>query len=227
VTDASNRRGDKSTQPPLREREPLEGTRGNREVPPSDPARQQLDEVGGGVEALRGKPEVPPPRAGTAADGRLAAAEAKAQEHLDDLKRLAAEFENYKKRAAREQQSLSARAAERLVKELLPIVDDLERALVAAEEHEEAKLEDGVRLVHRQLASVLEREGLAEIETDGKFDPHVHEALLSQPSEADEGTVIEVLQKGYTLGDRVLRPARVVIAAPVNQKESDAGGDDT
>jgi molecular chaperone GrpE len=116
---------------------------------------------------------------------------------------------------------MSTRAAERLVKELLPIVDDLERALEAAEEHQEAKLEEGVRLVHRQLASALEREGLAEIETDGRFDPHVHEALLSQPSEADEGSVIEVLQKGYRLGDRVLRPARVVIAAP-----KEANGDD-
>ena len=76
-----------------------------------------------------------------------------------------------------------------------------------------AQLEEGVRLVHRELSAALAREGLAEIETNGHFDPHVHEALLSQPSEADEGTVIEVLQKGYRLGDRVLRPARVIIAA--------------
>ncbi|MFL5929667.1 MAG: nucleotide exchange factor GrpE, partial [Gaiellaceae bacterium] len=129
-------------------------------------------------------------------------------------KRLAAEFDNYRKRTARDQESLAARAAERLVKELLPVLDDLERALVAADEHEEAKLEDGVRLVHRSLADALRREGLEEIPTDGAFDPHVHEALLSQPSEAVEGTVIEVLQKGYRLGDRVLRPARVVVAAP-------------
>jgi molecular chaperone GrpE len=147
-------------------------------------------------------------------DERLAQAEAKAEEHLDDLKRLAAEFDNYRKRTARDQQALVARAAERLVKELLPVLDDLERALVAADEHEEAKLEDGVRLVHRSLADALRREGLDEIATEGPFDPHVHEALLSQPSEADEGTVIEVLQKGYRLGDRVLRPARVVVAAP-------------
>jgi molecular chaperone GrpE len=204
VTDRPNLHGGRPTQPPVRDSGPVEGVRGNREVPPSDPARDQLNDV---TETR-------------VDDDRLAAAEAKAQEHLDDLKRLAAEFENYKKRTAREQASLSARATERLVKELLPIVDDLERALEAAEEHEEAKLEEGVRLVHRQLASALEREGLAEIETDGKFDPHVHEALLSQPSEADEGNVIEVLQKGYRLGDRVLRPARVVVAA---QKE--ANGD--
>jgi molecular chaperone GrpE len=99
------------------------------------------------------------------------------------------------------------------VKELLPVLDDLERALVAADEHEEAKLEDGVRLVHRSLADALRKEGLEEISTDGKFDPHVHEALLSQPSDEDEGTVIEVLQKGYRLGDRILRPARVVVSA--------------
>jgi molecular chaperone GrpE len=99
------------------------------------------------------------------------------------------------------------------VKELLPVLDDLERALEAAAEHEEAKLEEGVRLVHRALADVLAREGLAEIETDGAFDPHVHEALLSQPAEgAEAGSVLQVLQKGYRLGDRVLRPARVVVA---------------
>jgi molecular chaperone GrpE len=75
------------------------------------------------------------------------------------------------------------------------------------------KLEEGVRLVHRALGDILAKEGLSEIETDGKFDPHVHEALLSQPSDAEEGSVIEVVQKGYKLGDRVLRPARVVVAA--------------
>ena len=145
---------------------------------------------------------------------QVAALEAERDEHLNDLKRVAAEFENYRKRVARDQESLVARAHERLVRELLPVLDDLERALAAAEEHEEAKLEEGVRLVHRELAAALEREGLAEIETNGHFDPHVHEALLSQPSDAEEGSVIEVVQKGYRLGDRVVRPARVVVAAP-------------
>src|SRR5215831_9040180 len=148
-------------------------------------------------------------------------AEAKRIEYLHDLKRLAAEFENYRKRVARDQEALVARAHERLVKDLLPVLDDLERALVAASEHQEAQLEDGVRLVHRELASVLAREGLAEIDTQGQFDPHVHEALLAQPSEQEEGSVIEVVQKGYRLGDRVLRPARVVVAGP---REA-AGGD--
>jgi molecular chaperone GrpE len=143
---------------------------------------------------------------------RTALLERERDEYLNDLKRVAAEFENFRKRTAREQDSLVARAHERLVKELLPVLDDLERALQAAADHEEAKLEEGVRLVHRELSEALAKEGLVEIETGGRFDPHVHEALLSQPSEADEGEIIEVLQKGYRLGDRVLRPARVVIS---------------
>ena len=143
------------------------------------------------------------------------------EELISTLQRLQADFENYRKRAQREQEALVARAGERIVKELLPVLDDLERALEAAEHHEEAKLEDGVKLVHRQLEQLLEKEGLAPVETDGMFDPHVHEALLTQPSQAEEGSVIEVLQKGYRLGDRVLRPARVVVAGP----KEEPGGD--
>jgi molecular chaperone GrpE len=151
-------------------------------------------------------------------------------EYLDSLQRLKAEFDNFRKRTARESAAQSARASEGLVKELLPVLDDLERALVAAEERSaciaagqspassapeelEAKLEEGVRLVHRALADVLARTGLVEIEADGAFDPHVHEALLTQPvDDAEPGSVVQVLQKGYRLGDRVLRPARVVVA---------------
>ena len=144
---------------------------------------------------------------------RIEALERERDEYLDTLQRLKAEFDNYRKRAARDQESLAARAHERLVKELLPVLDDLERALEAASEHEEVKLEEGVRLVHRSLLGILAREGLAEIETNGAFDPHVHEALLAQPAEeAEPGSVLQVLQKGYRLGDRVLRPARVVVA---------------
>jgi molecular chaperone GrpE len=139
-------------------------------------------------------------------------------EYLDALQRLKAEFDNYRKRVARDQQELAARAHERLVKELVPVLDDLERALEAAVAHEEAKLEDGVRLVHRALADALAKEGLREIPTEGAFDPHTQEALLSQPSDADEGTIIQVLQKGYALGDRVVRPARVVISSGAPQQ---------
>jgi molecular chaperone GrpE len=150
--------------------------------------------------------------------------EAQPEQEVDDrLLRLAADFENYKKRAARERQEYVQLANERLIAELIPILDDLERALSAAEQHEEAQLEEGVRLVHRALAGLLERHGVAPIETDGQFDPHVHEALLSQPSEAEEGSVIDVVQKGYKLGDRVVRPARVVVASALPAQEEPAG----
>jgi molecular chaperone GrpE len=133
-------------------------------------------------------------------------------EYLDALQRLKAEFDNYRKRTARDQEQLVARAHERLAKELLPVLDDLERAIAAAEEHEEAQLEEGVRLVHRSLVDALEKEGVSEIDTDGQFDPHVHEALLSQPDdEKESGAILDVLQKGYRIGDRVLRPARVIV----------------
>jgi molecular chaperone GrpE len=135
-------------------------------------------------------------------------------EHDEKYLRLAADFDNYRKRVARDQVEMTKRAAERLVTELLPVLDALELALVAAETHEEAKLEEGVRLVHRQLVVALAREGLQEIETNGRFDPHVHEALMSQPSDQEEGSIVQVLQKGWKLGDRVLRPARVAVAAP-------------
>ena len=81
-----------------------------------------------------------------------------------------------------------------------------------------------MRLVHRSLAGLLERHGVTPIGTDGKFDPHVHEALLSQPSEAEEGSVIDVVQKGYKLGERVVRPARVVVAAPPAQEAPEGDG---
>ena len=160
----------------------------------SGPVSEQTSETGPGLEE------------------RVALLESERDEAVDHLKRVAADFDNYRKRVARDQESLAARAHERLVKELLPVLDNLERALEAGEQTEEAKLAEGVALVARELRAALEREGLLEIETDGKFDPHVHEALLTQPSEAEEGSVIEVLQKGYRLGDRVLRPARVVIS---------------
>jgi molecular chaperone GrpE len=131
----------------------------------------------------------------------------------DSYLRLAADFDNYRKRVAREHAELTKRANERLLSELLPVLDDLERALEAAEQHEEAKLEQGVALVHRSLAALLTRHGLTPIETEGAFDPHVHEALLAQPGEgAEPGSVLQVLQKGYLLGDRVLRPARVIVS---------------
>jgi molecular chaperone GrpE len=147
-------------------------------------------------------------------------------EYLDALQRLKAEFDNYRKRIKREQADLHVRAAERLIKQLLPLLDDLERALEAALEHGEVKLADGVGLVQRSLAELLAREGLTEVPTEGRFDPHTQEALLSQPSEEPEGTVVQVLQRGYSLGDRVLRPARVVVSAGLPGPEGGVPADE-
>ena len=171
------------------------------------------------VERDRGSQPAPPvgPAAAKSkgAQEREALAEAlrERDEYLDALQRLKAEFDNYRKRVAREHEQLAVRASERLVKQLLPMLDDLERAVEAAVEHGETKVADGVRLVQRSLGDLLVREGLTEVEAEGAFDPHTQEALLTQPSDAPDGHVIQVLQKGYRLGDHVLRPARVVVSS--------------
>ena len=161
------------------------------------PAEQQVEES---------EPEAPTP-------DPLQTALAERDAYLDVAQRVQADFENYRKRAVREQERLVAHAHERLVRELLPILDDLERALEAAERHEEAQLVEGVKLVEQSLRTALRKEGLAEIDTDGAFDPHVHEALLTQPSDdVESGSVLEVVQRGYRVGDRVVRPAKVIVA---------------
>src|SRR5919197_491610 len=155
---------------------------------PTKPLVRDSGQVEGAAKPL-GNREVPPAPSVPALEEQLTQLEAERDEHLNDLKRVAADFENYRKRVARDQESLVARAHERLVKELLPVLDDLERALAAAEEHEEAKLEE--------VKAALTREGLAEIETYGRFDPHVHEALHSQAYEAEEVSVLEDVLTGF------------------------------
>ncbi len=160
-----------------------------------------------GTEVEESEPQAP------TLDVQLAALTAERDEYLDLAQRVQADFENFRKRAAREQERLVAHAHERLVRELLPILDDLERAVEAAERHEEAQLVEGVKLVEQSLRNALRKEGLVEIETDGAFDPHVHEALLTQPSgDVEPGSVLEVVQRGYRVGDKVVRPARVIVA---------------
>jgi len=143
----------------------------------------------------------------------LTALAAERDEYLALAQRVQADFDNYRKRAIRDQERLVAHAHERLVRELLPVLDDLERALEAAEQHEEAKLVEGVKLVEQSLRNALQKEGLVEIDTDGAFDPHVHEALLTQPGgDTESGSVLGVVQRGYRVGDKVVRPARVIVA---------------
>jgi molecular chaperone GrpE len=137
-------------------------------------------------------------------------------EYLDLARRTQAEFENFRKRAARERGEMRARTIADVVRDLLPVVDNIDRALEAAEGGDESDaLLQGVRMVHLELHSYLERLGLKAIETDGaRFDPALHEAIASIPVEGSEsGLIHEVHQKGFQLDEIVVRPARVVVTA--------------
>ena len=130
-------------------------------------------------------------------------------EYLDDMRRMKAELENSRKRQEKERARLTQLASERLVRELLPVLDNLERALEA-----EGDIREGVVATLDHLTSVLGREGLTPVLSDGEpFDPTVHEAVMGQPSEEhEEDTVIQTFERGYTLNGRPLRPAKVVVA---------------
>ena len=137
--------------------------------------------------------------------------EASGEDYLALAQRIQADFENYRKRAAREAAVAGERARSGLVRELLPIVDNLERALASAEEGEQ-HLAEGVRLVHSELIAVLERNGIEQFDPAGdKFDPSEHEAL-SVRADGEPGVVLEVVERGYRSNGTVLRPARVVVS---------------
>jgi molecular chaperone GrpE len=134
-------------------------------------------------------------------------------EYLALAQRAQADFENYRKRAAKEAAAAGDRAKGGLVRELLPVVDNLERALASAEESEQ-HLAEGVRLVHQELVGVLQRNGVEPFNPAGEqFDPEVHEALSTRSEDgAAPGAVLDVVEKGYRLNGTVLRPARVVVS---------------
>ncbi len=138
---------------------------------------------------------------------------AQRDEYLALAQRTQADFENYRKRVARESAAAGERGVARLAKELLPALDNLDRALEAAEERD--PLLEGVRLVRSELSAALARVGIESFDPAGEqFDPTHHEAMAQQPVEgADSGTVVEVYQPGYRLNGTVIRPARVVVAA--------------
>ncbi|MEA2367136.1 MAG: molecular chaperone GrpE [Thermoleophilaceae bacterium] len=133
------------------------------------------------------------------------------EDYLALAQRIQADFENYRKRAAREAAVAGDRAKSGLIRELLPIVDNLERALASAEDGEQ-HLAEGVRLVHSELIAVLERNGIQPFDPAGeKFDPSEHEAL-SVRDDGEPGLVVEVVERGYRANGSVLRPARVVVS---------------
>jgi molecular chaperone GrpE len=138
---------------------------------------------------------------------------ADAAKYLEIAQRTQAELENVRKRATRDIAQAGQRAKANLVRELLPVVDNLERALATANP-EEDHLAEGVRLVHTELVATLERNGIKAFDPAGEpFDPTVHEAISMREGENGSGIVLDVGEKGYKLGDNVIRPARVVVSS--------------
>jgi molecular chaperone GrpE len=144
----------------------------------------------------------------------LEAARSETAAASDRALRTLAEFDNYRKRSERERREAVAAGAAEVVAELLTFADDFDRALAAAGDETPAPFLDGLRNVARKLSDLLQRHGVARIESVGTpFDPVVHEALTAMPSgDVPPGTVLQELQAGYRMGEKVLRPARVVVA---------------
>lgn len=141
----------------------------------------------------------------------LAKKEEEIKDLTDSLLRLRADFANYKRRIEKEKESTIAYALEGLMSDLLPILDNFERAMDSAEE--KGGFYEGVNMIYEQLLEVLSNNGLQEIECVGKpFDPNLHHAVFTEESEEEEGTVLEAVQKGYLLKDKVIRPSMVKVA---------------
>jgi molecular chaperone GrpE len=207
-----NRRGpDPRKEPGSEAPEPVEEAQGS----PEDPASlEQTGEGPGTIEEESPIQEEPGDAASepSALVEELEAARRERDEYLDALQRLKAEFENSRKRYERERARILETASERLVVELLPVLDNLDRALEA-----EGDVREGVRATRDQLADVLGKEGLLPVASDGQpFDPNVHEAVMGQPSEEhEEGTILQTFERGYLLNGKPIRPAKVVVAKQV------------
>jgi molecular chaperone GrpE len=150
-----------------------------------------------------------------AAGDELALVSAERDEYLDHMRRLKAEFENYRKRVQRDNEELRLRAAEAVVESLLPVLDNMARALQAGAQHEEGQVLAGVERVADQLQGTLAGHGLEQLDVEPGvlFDPTLHEAILvQQTDEFEEGQVAQVLESGYLLHGRLLRPAKVIVA---------------
>ena len=144
----------------------------------------------------------------------------KAEGYLANWQRAAADFQNYKRRTEQERQEVALLANAALIINILPILDDLERALRNVDAHLAGLTwVDGIRLIHRKLQAILEASGVKEITTEGQdFDPRYHEATMY--GEGEEGKVVAEVQRGYMLGDRVLRPAMVIVGRGAKKEEN-------
>src|SRR5262245_10019261 len=166
--------------------------------------------------------EAPDAPADPTCEDKLAAAEKEKKDNWDRYLRAAADLENMRKRVKRELEDAKFDTKNKILKEMLPVVDNLERAIEhAGTGAEKTPIVEGVQLVLRQFATALERLEVTAIDAMGQpFDPNLHEAISQIESDQPAGTVIQVLQRGYRAGDRLLRPALVVVAKAKAQAES-------
>lgn len=188
------------------------------ESPEEGIPEKEVEEVeGGGTDPGAGDPSDPLEEVGEpiiegtseALEGELESVRWERDEYLESLRRLKAEFENARKRQRKERERILQTASERLILSLLPVLDNLDRALGS-----EGDIREGVRATRDQLADAMASEGLLPVASDGqRFDPNVHEAVMSQPSEDDEeGTILQTFERGYLLNGKPIRAAKVVVS---------------
>jgi molecular chaperone GrpE len=212
LSSEENRQDPREEQGSTEPEQPIEETEDSPEAPTSlgqtgeDPGT--IEDTESPAEGETGDADIEPTDLGA----ELEATRRERDEYLDTLRRLKAEFENSRKRQERERARILEAASERLVVELLPVLDNLDRALEA-----EGDIREGVRVTRDLLADALGREGLLPVASDGQpFDPNVHEALMGQPSEEhEEGTILQTFERGYLLNGKPIRPAKVVVAKQV------------
>lgn len=154
---------------------------------------------------------------------RLEEEKSKAQDYLASWQRAAADYQNFKRRVEQEREETARLANAALIINILPLLDDLERALTTVDTHLAGLTwVDGIRLIYRKFQAVLEAAGVSEIKAEGEtFDPAVHEAVMF--GEGEEGKVVGELQRGYMLGNRVIRPAMVVVGQAKREEEGEKG----
>ncbi len=191
----------------VEENKPDMQAEGSEAVPEATPAEESPSGTNdGGEDALPGED----------IEEKLASAQNELKEAQDRVLRVSAEFENYKKRSAREMAAHRKYANETLIKALLPVVDNLELAIQSAREngHAEDGLLEGIEMTRKEILKVFEKFGVTPVEAEGKpFDPSIHEAAMQEASDTHpENTVIREFQKGYRIEERLLRPAMVVVS---------------
>jgi molecular chaperone GrpE len=138
----------------------------------------------------------------------------------EQLLRLAAEFDNYKKKAKKDIEYSEKLGKASLMKSLLPIIDEFELAMLAINDSKDKNVGKGIEMLYSNLIGTLKKDGLSEIDASGIFDPYRQEIIMTKESEEKEGTILEVVKKGYMFGDKLLRPASVIIAKKEEKNEN-------